>query len=669
MGLFDIFNRLDTKTNNGLNLIHDKKTKNLLYAFNKKNGRIDGLVQVFYSVGSSGHNPNYKLTNVGFVRQEYLFIDGFPNGYFKEFDSKGNLSYHIDNIKSNTFNFILNFSLNFLKPRLLFSDKYQINGFVNEYYPNGILSKELKVVENKLNSSKSYYQNGQLNYDSIESKEYYDNGQLKKNLKSGEEYYENGQLKKDLKTGEEYYKNGQLKFDILRGKEYYENGTIKIDNDCGAKYLISESLNPVYFKDNNSFDKFLKKDTIINDNKFYNYYKNILIYNEEGELINIEQIINLYDQEDYFLRASRLRKSFREMGGHISITSKPYLDTKCSEPILINNYCFSVCVKFYGDPFLKINLDTTTHLSPYTGWYNNISYDKGINLNNFNFQDHEKKSKLKINKTQNAVEFYEKGIEKDANSDYEGAIIDFTKAIEIDVEYIDAYRGRAYAKWFLRDYEGAISDYTKILDFNPEDIDAYESRGRSKASLKDYNGAIGDFDKVIELDIESGVYSYRGRMKKNLLDFNGALLDYNIAVEKYPEDDSGVFGRGELKYEIADYHGAIKDFDKCIEIKPNRIMSFHKRGDCKLKIEDFKGAIEDYSIVVQNRQDKYGVDRPPSENASKLLASLYHNRGIARSKINKYTDAIKDFHKAVELNPNCIDEVNKDLELTIKQQG
>lgn len=158
-------------------------------------------------------------------------------------------------------------------------------------------------------------------------------------------------------------------------------------------------------------------------------------------------------------------------------------------------------------------------------------------------------------------------------------------------------------------------------------------------------------------------------MKKNLLDFNGALLDYNIAVEKYPEDDSGFFGRGELKFVTLDYHGAIKDFNKCIEINPNRIMSFHKRGDCKLKIEDFKGAIEDYSIVVQNRQDKYGVDRPPSENAAKLLASVFHNRGIARSKINKYTDAIKDFNKAVELNPNCIDEVNEDLELTIKQQG
>ncbi len=81
-------------------------------------------------------------------------------------------------------------------------------------------------------------------------------------------------------------------------------------------------------------------------------------------------------------------------------------------------------------------------------------------------------------------------------------------------------------------------------------------------------------------------------------------------------------------------------------------MSFHKRGDCKLKIEDYKGAIEDYSMVIQNRQDKYGVDGPSSENAAKILASLYHNRGIARSKINEYKEAIEDLIKALELDPD-----------------
>jgi tetratricopeptide (TPR) repeat protein len=103
---------------------------------------------------------------------------------------------------------------------------------------------------------------------------------------------------------------------------------------------------------------------------------------------------------------------------------------------------------------------------------------------------------------------------------------------------------------------------------------------------------------------------------------------------------------------MADYHGAIIDFNKCIDIKPNRIIIIDKRADCRLKIEDYIGAIEDYSMSIQNRQDKYGVDRPPSENAARLLASLYHNRGIARTKIKEYNVAIEDLKIAIELDPD-----------------
>lgn len=243
-----------------------------------------------------------------------------------------------------------------------------------------------------------------------------------------------------------------------------------------------------------------------------------------------------------------------------------------------------------------------------------------FNLENLNVQN-----LIKISEINNLSpnDLYEKGIEKVECKDYLGAIIEFTKAIEIDENYIDAFMQRGY----------------------------------SKAILKDYKGAVEDFNKTIELDIDCRIYSARGRSKKNLFDFDGALQDYKIAVEKFPEDDSCYFGRGELKYEIEDYLGAIEDFNKCIEIKPNRTMSFHKRGDCKLKIEDYKGAIEDYSIVVQNRQEKYGVDRPPSENASKLLESVYHNRGIARFKTREFNLAIEDLKKAIELDPDFDDAI------------
>ena len=142
MGLFDFFTRLDTKNNNGLNLIHDKRNKNLLYSFYKKNGKIEGLFQVFHNTKVSSNNPNYKKTNVGLVHQEYYFINGLPNGYFKEYDFKGNLKIHSESIKSVDFDFNKVVQSEKLKTNLLFTKEYKINGFLKIFDRNGNLESE-----------------------------------------------------------------------------------------------------------------------------------------------------------------------------------------------------------------------------------------------------------------------------------------------------------------------------------------------------------------------------------------------------------------------------------------------------------------------------------------------------------------------------------------------
>ena len=68
----------------------------------------------------------------------------------------------------------------------------------------------------------------------------------------------------------------------------------------------------------------------------------------------------------------------------------------------------------------------------------------------------------------------------------EEAIIDYTKAIEINPQFDDAYlnRGRyqflcflGYALSNLERYEDAIIDYTKALEFDPHHAKAFYKRG------------------------------------------------------------------------------------------------------------------------------------------------------------------------------------------------
>ena len=132
---------------------------------------------------------------------------------------------------------------------------------------------------------------------------------------------------------------------------------------------------------------------------------------------------------------------------------------------------------------------------------------------------------------QSAEDFLDAGVEKGRSGDYQGAIAELDKAIEINPMYTDAYYIRGYAKDELEDYQGAIADYSKAIEINPQYFFAYSNRGLAKDELEDYQGAIADYNKAIEINPRhAAVYNNRGIAKRNLGDQQGACADYKKAA-------------------------------------------------------------------------------------------------------------------------------------------
>ena len=52
--------------------------------------------------------------------------------------------------------------------------------------------------------------------------------------------------------------------------------------------------------------------------------------------------------------------------------------------------------------------------------------------------------------------------------DYQGAIADFTKAIELDPQYTSAYLNRGIARELVNDLTGACSDWRKAVNLGNE---------------------------------------------------------------------------------------------------------------------------------------------------------------------------------------------------------
>ena len=98
-------------------------------------------------------------------------------------------------------------------------------------------------------------------------------------------------------------------------------------------------------------------------------------------------------------------------------------------------------------------------------------------------------------------------------------------------------------KYKQGDYQGAIADYTKAIEINPQDVGAYTNRGIAKNGLKDYQGAIADWTKVIELIPKSGLsglsYRNRGVDKAWIEDHEGACVDWKEAASLGDEDAAG----------------------------------------------------------------------------------------------------------------------------------
>lgn len=100
-----------------------------------------------------------------------------------------------------------------------------------------------------------------------------------------------------------------------------------------------------------------------------------------------------------------------------------------------------------------------------------------------------------------------RGISKQGNKDINGAILDFTEVINYDYFVLDMLLDlRATAKYELGDYEGAMIDYKNAINLEPKNNIYHYQLGLIKAKLGDEKGACKEFKKAIELgNIEAAI--------------------------------------------------------------------------------------------------------------------------------------------------------------------
>src|ERR671931_1884961 len=112
-----------------------------------------------------------------------------------------------------------------------------------------------------------------------------------------------------------------------------------------------------------------------------------------------------------------------------------------------------------------------------------------------------------------AANHMQRGIELAQQKNYQGAIDEFTKAIEANPKDARGYtnRGTAYrqaaqtaqaagdAGGAATRYSSALADFTKAIEVAPKDEVAYRERGMTQIMKKQFDAALTDLHKAYDL--------------------------------------------------------------------------------------------------------------------------------------------------------------------------
>lgn len=234
--------------------------------------------------------------------------------------------------------------------------------------------------------------------------------------------------------------------------------------------------------------------------------------------------------------------------------------------------------------------------------------------------------------------YLNRGIAKRNLKDYEGALSDFSMAIELDPQYSKGYFQRGLTKSQLNDYKNAIPDYSRAIEIDSNDARVYHERGCAKIGIKDYQGAILDLTKSMILDPKVPTTYYNlGLAKSRLLDYQGAQMNYSKAIELYPNYDNAYCNRALVKEKLKDYQGALTDISKAIELVPQFHNYYHNRGNIKNSLHDYQGALSDFAKAIELEPNSF---------------SSYIGRAQVKKAMKDYQGAISDYSKALDQDPD-----------------
>lgn len=201
-----------------------------------------------------------------------------------------------------------------------------------------------------------------------------------------------------------------------------------------------------------------------------------------------------------------------------------------------------------------------------------------------------------------------------------------------------------YLQWGLEknkqgQYQAAIEDFSRAIQLNPSDTASYINRGVARHQTGDLNGALGDYDQTIRIEPKiAEAHSNRSHVLYDLKRYNEAQQSANTAVSLNPNLAEAQLNLANALFALNPRNPAtaIEHYNQGIRLNPkreNQAGAYNNRANARA-VDDPRAAIADYDQAIQ---------------LNPAYADAYRNRGIAFQRLGNDRLAVRDLQDASAL--------------------
>jgi len=256
------------------------------------------------------------------------------------------------------------------------------------------------------------------------------------------------------------------------------------------------------------------------------------------------------------------------------------------------------------------------------------------------------------NSREDAIDFFKQAQEEWKNKNYSSAISLMNKSISSDPTMPESYGFRGFVYLYgTRNFDEAISDFTKLIQMKPSDKNAYYYRASAYRQLKKHSEAVMDLSEYIKSNPDNlDAYFIRALSKSEIGDRYGAINDYDeiIKREKKAKDVNFLMGtvynnKGYCYVELGDYKAALPLLNKALDLSPDETYIWGSRGELYYKTGEYEKCIKDMNKAIDLEEKQ--KSKAPSQDRG--VPFLY--RGLSKIKLGRKGEGCLDLSKASEL--------------------